>query len=215
MQQLGVMIRAYSSKLDVGRPGGRGPQTPYLDDYADLAGREELATRVFDLFRDLPHRAQRHIIDDLTALVGARGIAVAIERADTPEDALPEADAEKARREAAERELRMGHHEGAGCKAETQGFCERDHFPDVLDLDGEIGLLWLTRTHPHGRYADLVLQAVQWHLMNILHEANDPGLFDRISNRVNLRRDGEATCGLPWKRKSPSRAPSVRPYSNW
>lgn len=60
-EELHQTASTYLGRLDIGRPGKRGPQSPYADGYADLAGREELALDVTRLLPGLPRRSQQRI----------------------------------------------------------------------------------------------------------------------------------------------------------
>ena len=57
-QQLHDIVSAYLGRLSIGRPGQLGPNSIYADDYADLAGREQLALAVHEKF---PHYGKRTI----------------------------------------------------------------------------------------------------------------------------------------------------------
>jgi hypothetical protein len=172
-RQLGGVLDTYLGKLDIGRPGRRGPHSPYADDYADLAGREQLAIDVLRFLPSLPETSRERIGVTLQALVGTEALNVAMQRASVPPEALPDAEVEAKRREMAERHLRLDYHDGMGCKAETMRFCERDHFPPARRDHGEIGILWLTRIHPHGGYHDQEYEETTRLLREILNEARD------------------------------------------
>jgi hypothetical protein len=171
-QQLTDTVSAYLGRLSIGRPGQRGPQSIYADSYADLVGREELALTVTRLLPDLPRRSQERIRTTLQALVGNQALSLAGQRATVPYDALPDAETEAKRREVTERHLRMDYHDGIGCKIETQHLCERDHYPPARIDHGEIGVLWLTCSHPHGQYHGQAYETATRLLRQILTEAD-------------------------------------------
>lgn len=172
-RQLSGVVNTYLGKLDIGRPGQRGPHSPYTDDYADLASREQLAIDVLRFLPSLPENCRQRIGVTLQVLVGTEALNVAKQRASVPPEALPDTEVEAKRREMAERHLRLDYHDGMGCKAETMRFCERDHFPPARRDHGEIGILWLTRIHPHGGYHDQEYEETTRLLREILNEAGD------------------------------------------
>jgi hypothetical protein len=172
-RQLSGVVNTYLGKLDIGRPGQRGPHSPYTDNYADLASREQLAIDVLRFLPSLPENCRQRIGVTLQVLVGNEALNVAKQRASVPPEALPDTEVEAKRREMAERHLRLDYHDGMGCKAETNRFCERDHFPPARRDHGEIGILWLTRIHPHGGYHDQEYEETTRLLREILNEAGD------------------------------------------
>lgn len=143
----------------------------YPEGYADLGSREQLAEDVLALLPELPIRSARRIHPILMALVGSHAVELASQRANVPADARTPAEDDAVRRKHDERRLRLGYHDGVGCKSETYHLCERDHFPPLRSEHGALAVLWLTTTHPHGYYHAQQYKTVTGLLEQMLAEA--------------------------------------------
>lgn len=145
--------RGYLRELKRGRPDRPGPgRGTFSPDYAALRGQAELAEKILERTPDLRPRARKKILQALHDLVGEKTIAAAdvgIEPAG-PIAAIgegPVIDVDPF--EDVQRHILMNYHDGVGCNQRNRVQCERDHYPQVRQEYGELGLLWLTVQGPH------------------------------------------------------------------
>lgn len=147
------IVRDYVNGLKRGRPDRPGPgRGTFSSGYASLRGQAELAEKIHEHARDLRPRARARVLDALRDLVGEKTVAdaeVGIEPAG-PIGAIGDGPVASVDRfEDVERHILMNYHDGAGCETKTRVHCERDHYPQVQREYGKLGLLWLTKHHPH------------------------------------------------------------------
>lgn len=106
----------------------------------------------------------------LNALVGTETVDVAAKRLGVPLADRPDADWDKNRREQIDRQIRMGYHGGTGCQQNVQRLCDQEHYPQVRQEYGVLGLLRLTSSMPHFEVRSQALAETQNQLAGILHE---------------------------------------------
>lgn len=154
-----ALARDYIRALIRGRPDRQGPgRGSFAAGYASLRGQAEFAEAVLPHMRDLAPRSRRSTRRTMVALVGEKALATEYAGVEPPgfratngndsvstEELYDEAD----HYDQVEREILRGYHDGTGCKRENQVQCERDHYPQVRDEYGELGLLWLMSQNDH------------------------------------------------------------------
>jgi hypothetical protein len=128
------------------------PQFIYPEDYASLCGREHLAEDVLALLPSLKADTAWEVRRLLAELVGNVTMEAGTARVGVPDDARMAPELQAGQYEVTDRKVRLGYHRGVGCKQELYRFCEQEHYPQVRDDYGWLGLLWLVQGHPHSSY---------------------------------------------------------------
>jgi hypothetical protein len=124
------------------------PQFIYPEDYAAIGGRERLAEDVLAQLPALKGDTRWRIKAHVAELVGSKTMEVVRRRLGVPAEVRLDETTQSGQYEVIEREIRLGYHRGVGCKQELYRFCDVEHFPQVRNGYGVLGLLWLVQGHP-------------------------------------------------------------------
>jgi hypothetical protein len=169
------------------------PQFVYPEDYAAIGGRERLAE---DVLAQLPALKGDASWGEQGARGGTswrQGNGCRPTRLGVPADARLDETTQAAQYEVVERQIRLGYHRGVGCKQELFQFCEVEHFPEVRNDYGVLGLLWLVQGHPFS-YMRPKVQAEAIGLLEAILDQVQPGRI-KAAKRDEIRASVDAVLG--------------------